>query len=113
MMPDGLYRMTPLEVASGWITGSEGPAVSERPDDVEGEHPLSALEKILRQALQRPPCVISFSGGRDSSALVFLLISCIGRILPKSDSIAAVRLGMSNFSPHSAKLETKDGARYG
>jgi asparagine synthase (glutamine-hydrolysing) len=70
MTPDGFYRMTPLEVASGWITGSEGPAVSESPDGVEGEHPLSALEKILRQALQRPPCVISFSGGRDSSALL-------------------------------------------
>jgi hypothetical protein len=32
--------------------------------------PRGALEAVLRQALLRPPCVISFSGGRDSSALL-------------------------------------------
>jgi asparagine synthase (glutamine-hydrolysing) len=32
--------------------------------------PRDALEAVLRQALTRPPCAISFSGGRDSSALL-------------------------------------------
>ncbi len=32
--------------------------------------PADAFDNVLLAALQRPPCVISFSGGRDSSALL-------------------------------------------
>ena len=32
--------------------------------------PVAALESVLLDALQRPPCVVSFSGGRDSSGLL-------------------------------------------
>jgi asparagine synthase (glutamine-hydrolysing) len=31
---------------------------------------LAAIESVLAEALRRPPCLISFSGGRDSSALL-------------------------------------------
>ena len=34
--------------------------------------PVSAMKNVLREALRRPPCLISFSGGRDSSALLAL-----------------------------------------
>jgi asparagine synthetase B (glutamine-hydrolysing) len=57
----------PLEVASGFLRGQEPigplqaePAVSAR----------SALELAVLSALQRPPCVVSFSGGRDSSTVL-------------------------------------------
>ena len=34
--------------------------------------PREALEHVVRDALQRPPCVVSFSGGRDSSTVLAL-----------------------------------------
>ena len=34
------------------------------------EAPLAALERAMRPALARPPCLVSFSGGRDSSAVL-------------------------------------------
>ena len=32
--------------------------------------PLEALERAILPALQRPPCMVDFSGGRDSSAVL-------------------------------------------
>ena len=32
--------------------------------------PLDAIEDVIRPALLRPPCLVSFSGGRDSSAIL-------------------------------------------
>jgi len=32
--------------------------------------PRQALDEVLRDALARPPCLVSFSGGRDSSAML-------------------------------------------
>lgn len=34
------------------------------------DSPLEVLERALRPALERPPCLVSFSGGRDSSAVL-------------------------------------------
>jgi Asparagine synthase len=34
-----------------------------------------ALEAVVRRALRRPPCVVSFSGGRDSSAVLALAVA--------------------------------------
>jgi asparagine synthetase B (glutamine-hydrolysing) len=39
------------------------------PRDRSG-NPRAALEAVLLRALQRPPCLVSFSGGLDSSALL-------------------------------------------
>jgi asparagine synthase (glutamine-hydrolysing) len=61
-----LYRPTALEVASGLIL-APGREVDLRD---AGVAPLQALEQALLVGLQRPPCLVSFSGGRDSSAIL-------------------------------------------
>ena len=66
-LPLGL-ALRPLEVATGTPIGSSGrrlPAVDATPGDVR-----RALEDVVRRALRRAPCVVSFSGGRDSSAVL-------------------------------------------
>ncbi len=67
------YRMTPFEVASGWLFGEvpdARPAGKAAPTDTAGASPTQVLESMLAPALARPPCVVAFSGGRDSSALL-------------------------------------------
>ena len=51
-MPLGLEPVAPLEVGDERFT------------------PRQALEQVFVEALSRPPCLLSFSGGRDSSALL-------------------------------------------
>jgi asparagine synthase (glutamine-hydrolysing) len=46
-----------------------GPA-GERDRQHPTEAPRVVLERILLAALQRPPCVVAYSGGRDSSAVL-------------------------------------------
>jgi hypothetical protein len=59
-------RLTPLEVASGLVLGTR-----RRQRTASGRStPREALERSLLPALQRAPCVVSFSGGRDSSAVL-------------------------------------------
>ena len=58
--------LTTLETASGVILGLEPPACVEP----TGVRPLSALDDAIRPFLRRPPCLVSFSGGRDSSAIL-------------------------------------------
>ena len=58
---------TPLEIAVDWVFGVDRP---EPPSPEEPPHPVVALERVLLRALRRPPCLISFSGGRDSTALL-------------------------------------------
>ena len=62
-----------LEIASGEVLGTDErcpplPAAGGR------ESPRAALEEVVRRALLRAPCVVSFSGGRDSSALLALAV---------------------------------------
>jgi asparagine synthase (glutamine-hydrolysing) len=61
--------LAPLEVASGLIFGDEAgadplPRLPGRPD------PIRALEDATVPALARPPCLVAFSGGRDSAAIL-------------------------------------------
>lgn len=61
--------LTPLEVAAGYPIGSDPASiglVAGRPRFP----PRAALERAIRPALARTPCVVSFSGGRDSSAML-------------------------------------------
>jgi Asparagine synthase len=64
--------MTELEIAWGWVAGAEElirlPVSSAPP-------PLRAFEDAIRPALQRPPCLVEFSGGRDSSAVLAVAVS--------------------------------------
>jgi asparagine synthetase B (glutamine-hydrolysing) len=63
------YELTPLEVACGLVLGHEpDPWPDEHGGDRDG--PLDALERAMLPALLRAPCLVSFSGGRDSSAVL-------------------------------------------
>jgi asparagine synthase (glutamine-hydrolysing) len=61
--------MTPLELVSGMVRGID-PTATPLPAAPPGLTTRMALEEVVRRALQRPPCVVSFSGGRDSSAVL-------------------------------------------
>jgi asparagine synthase (glutamine-hydrolysing) len=61
----GLNR---LEAASGTIVGHDVPTAL--PDTILSAR--AALEHTVRAALEQPPCVVAFSGGRDSSAVLAL-----------------------------------------
>lgn len=70
--------LTPLEIASGIVFGVEEDA------PVPGASPSAAsardaLEAAVLPALQRPPCVVSFSGGLDSSAVLAVASSVARR----------------------------------
>ncbi len=54
---------TPSQVAGRILPAV--PHVPGRPDD-----PRAVLEELVARALARPPCVVQFSGGRDSSAIL-------------------------------------------
>src|SRR5665213_2751106 len=65
------YRLRGIELASALVFGVDDaipPLEIAGPERVAT--PRIALEAILVDALRRPPCVIGFSGGRDSSALL-------------------------------------------
>jgi asparagine synthetase B (glutamine-hydrolysing) len=66
-MTPGADRLAPLEVASGLVFGLTDDA--PRPGPAKGT-PREALEAAVLRALLRPPCLVSFSGGRDSSAIL-------------------------------------------
>jgi asparagine synthase (glutamine-hydrolysing) len=56
-----------VEVATGVVVGHDEPAV---PLPKMTHTPLEALEQAVLPALLRSPCVVAFSGGRDSSAVL-------------------------------------------
>jgi hypothetical protein len=58
--------LSPLEIATGMVFGAR-PGVLPDPTGVP---PLRAVEEAMLPALLRPPCVVSFSGGRDSSSVL-------------------------------------------
>ena len=55
--------LTPLEVATGMPFGA-----ARRPAPLPA--PVAGLDHAILPALQRSPCLVSFSGGRDSSAVL-------------------------------------------
>jgi asparagine synthetase B (glutamine-hydrolysing) len=61
--------LRPLEIASGLVFGT-GPGLDGSEVPRSGEALLATLERVVLQALLRPPCLVSFSGGRDSSAVL-------------------------------------------
>jgi asparagine synthetase B (glutamine-hydrolysing) len=65
---DAPYRMTPLELASDFILRAD--REPKLPKRVSRDDPRRVLERVILEALARPPCVVSFSGGRDSSAIL-------------------------------------------
>lgn len=63
-----LVRPDPLEIAAGLMLGCDDVDVAAWP--VAPPSLLQAVEDAVRRALQRPPCLVAFSGGRDSSAVL-------------------------------------------
>ena len=57
--------LTPLELALGLPVGAGAPVALPA-----GGDPLAALEAAVLDPLRRGPCLVSFSGGRDSSAVL-------------------------------------------
>jgi Asparagine synthase len=60
--------MRPLELACGLVLGFEAP--EPWPPEGPDAAPLAALEAAILPALRHPPCLVSFSGGRDSSLVL-------------------------------------------
>ena len=63
-------RPSPLEIAAGRMFGEDAGAPGIADVDDRGRTPLAALEEALLPALERAPCLVSFSGGRDSSCVL-------------------------------------------
>lgn len=63
------YALNRLELATGLVIEADRDA-PPLPPAPSGLTPREALREAIRAALQRPPCMVSFSGGRDSSAVL-------------------------------------------
>lgn len=59
-----------LEVLANLLLGPD--EYAEPFPEASGADVHGALERVLTEALARPPCFVSFSGGRDSSAVLAL-----------------------------------------
>lgn len=70
-----LYRMDQLEIAGGWIHGYDPVPVPGGPR----ADPRRALDEAMLPYLLRTPCLIAFSGGRDSSALLAAAVALARR----------------------------------
>jgi hypothetical protein len=62
-------RLTPLEIASCVVVGP-APSRPVLPPEARAAEPVTVLERVVARALQRPPCLVSFSGGHDSSLVL-------------------------------------------
>jgi asparagine synthetase B (glutamine-hydrolysing) len=60
-------RLSPLEIASGLVLGVEPTPRTPRAKATDAR---AALERAVLPALLHPPCLVSFSGGRDSSTVL-------------------------------------------
>lgn len=65
-------ELTPLEIAAGVVVG-EDPTSPPLPRNVGGA-PRAHFEDALLPMLQRQPCCVTFSGGRDSSAVLAVAV---------------------------------------
>lgn len=61
-------RPSELELATDWVIGSR--AGVELPEIEDMHDPVEALADAIRPALVQGPCLVAFSGGRDSSVVL-------------------------------------------
>lgn len=71
----GLYTMDPLEIVGGWVHGYDPVPVPSGPFDP----PRRVLDRMLLAHLNRSPCLVAFSGGRDSSVLLAAAVTLARR----------------------------------
>ena len=62
-------KLSQIELTTGMVFGSN-PDDNRFPTPVATPTVMGALDRAILPALQRPPCLVSFSGGRDSSAVL-------------------------------------------
>jgi Asparagine synthase len=62
-------RLTSLEIASCVVVGSAGSDLGVAWSEPAAD-PVTGLERVVVRALRRPPCLVSFSGGHDSSLVL-------------------------------------------
>jgi asparagine synthetase B (glutamine-hydrolysing) len=74
----GAPALSPLEVASGLVLDPRRARARLRAVS-PAMSPRAALEAAVLPALRRPPCLVSFSGGRDSSAVLAVAASLARR----------------------------------
>jgi asparagine synthase (glutamine-hydrolysing) len=67
--------MDPLEIAGGWLNGYDAAPLPPGPH----ESPRRVLDRLLLAHLHRSPCLVAFSGGRDSSVLLAAAVSLARR----------------------------------
>ena len=65
--------MSAWDILLGWPCGPVR-VPAERRLRLASPSPRQALESVLAECLASPPCLVSFSGGRDSSALLALAL---------------------------------------
>jgi asparagine synthetase B (glutamine-hydrolysing) len=70
--------LTPLGIAAGLVLAPRGP-LPALPSPPPGTTPRAALERAILPALRRSPCLVSFSGGRDSSAVLAAAVAVARR----------------------------------
>ncbi len=70
-----LYQMDPLEIAGGWVNGYDLAPLSGGPHP----SPRQVLDQIVLSYLNRSPCLVAFSGGRDSSVLLAAAVATARR----------------------------------
>jgi hypothetical protein len=68
--PGAPYVMQGIELATGLVIGVDRSRATLRPTPVAPAELPVVLERALVPALQRAPCVVAFSGGRDSAGLL-------------------------------------------
>jgi asparagine synthetase B (glutamine-hydrolysing) len=71
----GLYTMDSLEIAGGWVNGYDPVPLPPGPH----ESPRRVLDQLLLAHLDRSPCLVAFSGGRDSSVLLAAAVTLARR----------------------------------
>jgi hypothetical protein len=99
------YELTPLEVASGLVFGFT-PHLS-RPAPAENCCPTAreALESAILPALLRAPCLMSFSGGTASSAILAVAVQLARREGLELPVAATNRIDVSAGAHETARQE--------
>jgi asparagine synthase (glutamine-hydrolysing) len=67
--------MDPLEIAGGWVGGYDPVPFPDGPH----ESPRTVLDRMLLAHLRQSPCLVAFSGGRDSSVLLAAAVAVARR----------------------------------
>jgi hypothetical protein len=96
---EGFYRVSQWELFTGTVVGLD-PLPAER--GAQGASARQRLEEVLLSALQRPPCLIEFSGGRDSSALL-----CVVTDLARREGLPEPVAVTHDFTGHGAADESQ------